>query len=318
MENYFGLLRRHGLKLWVSFFVGSLAAGVIAGIAAVIIILIGGITLFFTGGDSLGAVMEFFDTDPSYALEKLFSPGMIIPAIIIAVLLVGLFLLCSGFTAAGTNAMMRDVVFEDRTSIERYFTQGFRHMWKMTGQLLLISLFHIPVFALFAAGVLSTLPGIIEGETPSFAGILLFLLIGMALILLLTLIFLHAPVILISENAGIWNSIVLSARLFARSFAQVFLSGLIVFLIYALFTVGLFILGVIIGVVTFDPSAAHPAGTNAGVELFFNLIQYVLTPLVQVFTLLAVFLRYRNLLRPRLFPEHGSNGAEDGAKIFEG
>lgn len=315
MENYFEVLRRHGLKLWVSFFVGSLAAGVIAGIAAVISILVGVITLFVSAGDLLSNLGEAFDADspdPAAILENLFSPGMVIPLLITLMLFIGIMLLYSGFTNAGMNASVRNAVFEGRSSIETYFAQGFRYMLKMTGQLFLTGLFYLPVIILFSVGIFLVAYGIFEGGVPSVLGGMLLFLLATALFILLALVFLHAPVILVTEKTGIWESIALSARLFRKAFGQVFLSGLIVFLIHLIFGFALFMLGAIIGIATFDPSAADPTETSLGLELFFNLLQYVLAPFMQVLSLLAVFLRYQNRLRPRLFPEDSGNGGEIG------
>ncbi|MEW9032244.1 MAG: hypothetical protein AB2404_05875 [Planifilum fimeticola] len=315
MDNYFELLRRHGWILWVSFCVGYLAAGVITGIAAVIIVFLGAIILFVSANDvlnELGASLNSFPPDPAAILEKLFSPGIVIPLLITIVLFIGIMLLYAGFTNAGMNTMMRNAVFEGRSSIETYFTQGFRYMLKMTGQLFLTGLFYLPAIILLAVGVFLFAYGIAEGGAPSVLMGLLLSLLSAALFIVLALVFLHAPVILVTENTGIWESIALSARLFVRSFGQVFLSGLIVFLIYLAYGVFFFILGAIIGISTFDPSGADPTETSLGLELFFNLLQYVLNPLMQVLALLAVFLRYRNRLRPRLFPEESDDGGEIG------
>ena len=325
MESYFELFRRHGLKLWVSFFVGSLAATVVAGIFAFLIFLIGGIALFSSAGDVFSALEEAFDPfapDPAAALEAVFSPGVIISLLMMFLLFIGVVLFYSGFTNAGMNTMMRNAVFEDRSSIETYFTQGFRYMMKMVGQIFLTGLFYIPAIILVTIGIFLMIYGIAEGGAgPVLGGFLLFL-VAAALFIVLALVFLHAPVILVTENAGIWESIALSARLFKRSFGQVFISGLIVFLIYLAYGTFFFILGAIVGIATFDPEAVNAANTGgSGLQTFFNLIQYALTPLIQVLSLLAIFVRYRNRLRPVLYPEQNGNdgdGEIGGTKMIWG
>jgi hypothetical protein len=311
MENYFELLRRHGLMLWASFLVGSLAAGIIVGIAAVILGIISVIVLFAGAADALSSLQESLNPDSpdlfAYG-DEFFSPEMIFPLLIIGLLFIGIFLLYSGFTSAGTNSIMQKTVFEDRSSIEIYFSQGFRYMFKMVGQQLLIFLLCLPVWIPLILGIVLIVYGSTAGSAGSFLGGLFLLLISIVLFVVLALAFMHAPVILVTENTGIWKSIALSFRLFKESFGQVFLSGLIVFLINLMFGGIMFVLGLIF----VDPPAASSADISIGGDLFFSLLRWIVSFFIQVLSLLAIFVRYRNLLRPRLFPEKDDNGGEIG------
>lgn len=318
MENYFELLRRHGLTLWLGNIVGSLVAGVIFAVMTIIIALIGLLLLVLIAGGMIGSIMDPFNPespDPfAAAMDKAAVP-VLIGLLIFSIFFILAFFLYSGFSSAGMNSMVNHAVFEDRSSLQIYFTQGLRFMWKMAGQQFLLFLFFIPSIVLFALGIVIFAAGLMEGNESLLLVSSLPLLVATILTIVLALVFLHAPVILVAENTGIWKAIALSGRLFTRSFGQVFLSGLIIFLINFAYGLFLILLSEFFGFNSFDPASS--AELNPGLQFLFSLIQYALGALVNVLWLLAVFVRYRNRLRPRLFPDENS-GTIGGMKTIWG
>ena len=117
MKLYFGLLRRHGVKLYLGFFLGFLIST---------LFLLGMIWLtasftLLTGGENFYLL---FSEDPvltAQALEGMFTDNII--GLILLSLLAPIFLLpYSSFNAAGMYSSVRQAVFEERTSIGAYFT----------------------------------------------------------------------------------------------------------------------------------------------------------------------------------------------------
>ena len=136
------------------------------------------------------------------------------------------------------------------------------------------------------AGLLGDGPGEVI-LTMVFSFILLF-----PFILLVSLGFLHAPIILVSDRAGIWKSISLSWKLLFKKFGQVFLSllfimgiGLIVAIPYGIFNViRLFLLG-----------------DGIGAAIVTDLVQLFTLPLISLLSILLLFVRYKQKLQPFLF-----------------
>ena len=147
---------------------------------------------------------------------------VLISLLIFSIFFILAFFLYSGFTSAGMNSMVNHAVFEDRSSLQIYFAQGLRFMWKMAGQQFLLFLFFIPSIVLFALGIVIFAAGLMEGNESLLLVSLLPLLVATILTIVLALVFLHAPVILVAENTGIWKAI----ALFRPAFYAVLRAGL--------------------------------------------------------------------------------------------
>src|SRR5690606_28713527 len=117
-------------------------------------------------------------------------------------------------------------VFRGEWSIGYFFTTGFRHLWKMFGQQILLILF-------FIGPALLMLPFIsfLAVNGGSEVVLLVFLLLYFILLFVLSIgylwISLHSPLIMIAERTGVWDSIRLAFRLTVKKPGQTLLSGLI-------------------------------------------------------------------------------------------
>ncbi|PTM58172.1 hypothetical protein C8J48_0750 [Desmospora activa DSM 45169] len=122
---------------------------------------------------------------------------------------------------SGSYAMVSEVVWRNMFKFSTYFRHGFRLLRKTIQQLTLLCLFYVPVtlllFIFFPYHI----------ETGVNNQILLYgsLSLVSLLVFLVTLALLYAPVILITEERGPWQSIKDSFHLFTKRFGTVLRSA---------------------------------------------------------------------------------------------
>ncbi|OYD08333.1 hypothetical protein [Paludifilum halophilum] len=304
MSTYFSLLKKNGLKMWGTFLLGHVITNTVFFIFYLLWYLIG--LIFVFGGL---ATMNVSSLSPE-ELESAMAPGAIIFAVIWFVIL----MLFSGFTSsfqvAGSYGMVNEAVLDGTTYFNTFFTAGFRYMFKLFGQFVLIMLLMIPIslpiivleviFFLIGNTDLTPLALILEG------------LIGIIIYPLFFLAVLFAPIILTAENKGPWKSIKISFRLFIKSFGKVFvtaLSMLAAFIPYGIFG--------FLMVLLFLPADGADESVMAGlilISILLYLLMLVSFPFFQAAAMIAASLRYKMYLRPMVVPEeyHNHNGFGDG------
>jgi hypothetical protein len=281
-ESYFGTLKRHGVKLSFALLLGYLfymtVTYLIAFLLMIPVILIG------TAAGS----------DADQIAESLFSePGGIAFAVVLLLLLFLAITLAESFFIAGAYGAASAGVFRDESSIGSFFSEGLRNLWKMFGQQVLLGLFFmVPL-------LLVTLPfGLLaETEEPSPIAALLMFLIMVGYLW----VFMYAPLLLIVERTGVWDSIRLAFGLIIKKPGQTLLSGLIALAII----LGTLLLAVFVMVVLPAISVALTGGNGAvavilsilGVLFFLFAIFYAFSA-----ALLVIVHRYKTRLRSFLFP----------------
>lgn len=285
MASYFEQLRRHGIKLYLSFFLGM-------GISTVFLLVILWVLALLTiaGAESFYLTFSSDANMATEAWEDLFTNHLIglIFFLMVAPLL---FLLYSTFNSAGIYSSLNQAVSENHFSIGNYFSGGIKVFGKMLGQIILIALLISPLLILSI--ILSTVFIGILGEEGAILAVALIFIFSIPLALLLALGFIHAPVILVTEQVGIWKSITYSWKLPFKKFGQVFLSVLFVggisFIVWFPFMIVNTFVTILFGEI---PGA-----------IVTDLFQLLIYPLILVLTLLFVFVRYKQNLRPVLFPQ---------------
>ncbi len=285
MASYFKHLRRHGIKLYLSFFLGM-------GITTVLLLGILWVLALVTiaGTDSFYLIFSSDDNVAADAWEDLFTNHLIglIFFLMVASLL---FLLYSTYNSAGIYSSLNQAVSENRFSIGSYFSGGLKFFGKMLGQWILIALITSPLFILFI--ILSSVFISLLGEEGAILAFALIFIFSIPLALLLLLGFIHAPVILVSEQIGIWKSISYSWKLLFKKFGQVFLSVLFVVGVSFIMWFPVMIVNTFVTVLLGEIPGA----------ILSDLAQFFISPLITLLTLLFVFVRYKQNLRPVLFPQ---------------
>ncbi|MCS1351529.1 hypothetical protein [Mechercharimyces sp. CAU 1602] len=293
MSTYFRLLGKHGFKIWASLFVGS----IIGGIILAIFLLIGG--LAFGAGAATTAVElgEAINTATStgqnldtLALTQSVSPGFI-TGLLVFILFAALGItIVSTFNSAGTIGMITEPVYTNQSRFGAYFSYGFRYFFKILFQNILISL---PIFLFYIIVTLTW-------QGPTMLAILVTFIFTIV-IFLYVLMIMHAPIIMMADRKGMWQSIVLSSRLFFNSFGQVFLSyltmlaiALCAFIVSFLFELIATLLKDALAIVFLI------AFTQLLVLLFFHVAAYM-----------ALIYRYRYKLSPIISgPTNGPNTSQ--------
>ncbi len=320
--SYFSILKKHGLKILLSNFLGNLAVSFGISIPIVILVVVGMILIGATAGPLTGLNENMTEEELLQEMGQVYlPPGTVIAISIIALLFFILILLSTAFQTAGSIAVTAEAAAFNRSDIGTYFKKGFKFTGKMFLLLLLSSLLYAAVFLL---GVISILLFSTENAGGIILGILL-ILAALALSVILGLALMHAPVILLTENTSATQAISKSYYLFKKAFGRVFGSAFYSFLIgmgaFIAFFIVLFILSLIV-------NAISPNGEVEGVAgIFFvlgNLVVLVISwigqPLITTLTLLLIIYRYFKYMRHWINPNaHGEEpslaGNQPGANF---
>ena len=202
-QSYFGTLKRHGVKLSVALFLGYLFTCAMTYLIAFLLIIFA----VFIGSVAILT-----------AMRNLSEHGDIVLGAVFFLLLFLAGTLPQSFFTAGAYGAAAACVFRGKSTIGSFFSEGFRNLWKMFGQQVLLVLFLMVALLLviFPFGLL------VRTEEPPHILIFLFLLILAGYLW----VSLHAPLFLVVERTGVWNSILLSFRLIMKKPGQTLLSGL--------------------------------------------------------------------------------------------
>ncbi|AQS55094.1 hypothetical protein [Novibacillus thermophilus] len=296
MTSYFDMLNRHGLKIWGSFMVGTLAAAI-----PVIVI-----TFFFTF--MLAAIVlarlsgiDPFNSSPEAILETLLNPGMVVVGILFLLFFILISLLTSAFTSAGSIGVVADSIQKNKTGVGTYFRYGFRRLFPMLGLHLVTLLLAVLPLIPVVIGVLLFFTETVWGVA---WGIILFLL-TIVLYIVYGLVVLHAPAVLIAKNKGVFEALSASFHAFRTKFGQVALSALILFAItMAGGIVTLVLEGLISGINPLDPYAeVHPLRSFLSLILMFPV-----NSALQVIVISTLVFRYLRVIHPDP-PSDGTPGS---------
>ncbi|SHE51749.1 hypothetical protein SAMN05444392_101812 [Seinonella peptonophila] len=230
--------------------------------------------------------------------------GMIIA--IFAILIISIF--CYSFNMAGSVASVNEIFQSNQSKFKTYFKQGFRYLLRTFGLMIVLFILYLPAL-LISAAVFYLLFNTLDPSTGTASSLFwasLFRgLVGFAVLLILSfftfLALMHAPLILIAENIGVFRSISLSIQLLFQSFQKVFVSSILVFLIgIAIFCISFaFQLPNLLTI--FDPII------TGFLLIFYNLFNdLILAPILStiaiIFTTMIISYRYYKYLRLRIFP----------------
>lgn len=302
MESFGTYLKRHGLKLWLSNLLGTIATSTILVFLGVIIFFLSLLTGFFTFYSLDNAPVDFTSPDLSNQLTSIFQYASLglIGMFLIFLLYILLIALISSFQVGGQYAVANEAIKFNRVNIGTYFTKGFKNIFKLF-LLSIINLFlYLPALIVIGIGIWVMFP--FEDFVSFIIGIAI-ILIAVILIFLVSIAILHAPFILVAENSGIIQSLIYSFRLFSKKFGQVFLTCLFVFGVFLLYFLGeaLIYLPVLFGFL--DPTGLLITISS----IFVNIIQFAYNlaglPLLFAISGLITAYRYYRYLRPSIFTQ---------------
>lgn len=292
LASYLELLNRHGLKMWGSFMVGTLAAAIPMFVITFILIFV----IIAVGFAGLSGIDPF--SSPNAILGAIFNPGFIIIGMLSLLFILFLSLLTSAFTSAGSIGVVADGIQQDRTTVGTYFRYGFRRLFPMLGLNLVLFLLAIPP-------MIPLIIGIFAFSTEAVWGIVLgiiLLLLTVILYIVYGLIVFHAPTALIAEQKGVFESLSASFHAFRSKFGQVLLSAVILFGIsIAGGIITLLLEWLILGANPLDPYAeVHPLRSFLSIILMFPI-----NTALQVIVISTLVYRYLRVIKPQP-PEGGS------------
>lgn len=284
MNTYTEILNRHGLKMWGSFIVGSLAT-----IIPMMIVVFIGVILFFLIGRSALIGLEHIDPlrHPEELFKAFINPGTILIGLGFFAFLILVSLLASAFTSAGSVGVVSEAILENRSAVGTYFRYGFRRLFPMLG-------LHIVLFLLTIPPIIPFIIGIFFFATEKIWGVL-FGIISMLLTIIAylayALIVMHAPTALIAHSKGVFESISDSFNAFYKKFGQVLLSGVILFGISIIGgMISLMLEWLFVGVNPFDVTAeSNPFRSFLSLFLMFPV--NIALQMIVTFTLAFRYLR---------------------------
>ncbi|SEM99807.1 hypothetical protein [Lihuaxuella thermophila] len=304
--SYSSLLKKHGLKIWLSNFLGNVATSIVIGVITFILVFGGLILIGATAGPLLMGLDQNMTEEEMFRVidQSLLAPGIALSILILFVLFFILILLPTAFQTAGSIAVAVEAAAFNRSDVGTFFSKGFKYTGKMFLFFLLSSLLYLAVFVVggiaFPFFATDNGGGIILGVLLTLAAIVLAVLLGLALM--------HAPVILIAEHTKVTQAISKSFYLFKKAFGRVFGSAFYAFLITAGLFVIYFIVLLIFGSVFAGFSAAGTGGEEAAAifSLIGNLVgmalSWVVGPVFTTITSLLIIHRYFKYLRHWINP----------------
>ncbi|TCS96657.1 hypothetical protein [Hazenella coriacea] len=327
MPSFSEIFKQHGLKMYASVLLGNLVVFFTALAAYFVFILLAFIFIGLFFATTLGG----FDPSNPDSLDSLFSTGLSTGFVIMGILgfmifMVGVSLL-TAFLQAGTISVTIQPILEGSLSIGTFFVQGFKKMWKMF--LLNLTILFLPSIPIILLIVFTVFAFNMGSGLGLFIGIVL-VLATLLLSILCYLLFFHAPIVLVAENAGVFDSVKASIQLCKSKFGRVFGSSFYYFgIYYLLYSIGSLILiflisALISGVTTdnLDDFLFYSLNTFSTVSNLYNfLIGWWVSPFFLTIVSLLVTLRYYKYLRPTLglapIENTGSNQLYFGLKSHQ-
>lgn len=308
MNRFRDILRKHGLKLWLANFLGTLLTFAIMFVVSIIGFFLIAATFF----------AEFFQTfspiwknntlnDQSQVNQTLHSlanelSGYILPAILCFVILMIVCMFIFAFSTAGMYGSSIEAIRNDRSKLATYFTIGYQNLLRIFVLFLLIFVVSIP-FIILVVIISILLLSIASNPFATFLIILLLAAVLLALYFLFMSMTMNAPIILIAEKVSPWKSLILSFRLLKRETSRVMLTALQVLLIsfsFAIISMSWHIPNLISFI---DPFIIGPIVTFI-ISILDMVLLPILTPLSMMVMGLFMTQRYFKYLRHTIIPNH--------------
>lgn len=288
-----GLLRRHGGKLYLIHLIG-LAGTFIFFIVLYIISYI--LALLF--GLSSFLLIDYTES---------FSSGTIITGFVLLYLVFGfLTSIIMSFYLGGIYKPTAQVVFENKTSISEFFTQGFRY-WGKNIVFYILTMLLTTIFIFIMAFLYGLFLETSVVYLLDFLGFIAYLIFASCLI--------FAPILIVQENMSGFRALTNSFRIFFRAPLSALVT-LIVSAIIALISYGILILGILLIAFLFglnilqtlDPFTAISSSIGAISAILLVVLFYCAVPLPLTLTIILLYQtkRYRDVLRPKLFGTTGN------------
>lgn len=305
-------LKRHGLKMGLTLFLGNLAVSMVVGTIVVIFLVIGGLIAF------AGFINQFSPDMTDAELGQIFleqSVGFLVALGIFILIIWVISLFAYAFQTAGSFSVMKEAITEDRSEIGTFFTKGFKFTWK-TFLVLLLS--HLPYIGVAIVAAFSILFFLMDNVAGYMLGGLVILIAGV-LAVVVSLGVLHAPMIVVTENAGALKAFSLSFRLLRQAFGQVFLSGLFLMLINVGFFMVFFLFGMVLSIPLIGMGASGASEetmiiADIIIQLISMAVNFLVTPLIILLTFLLLTYRYYKYLRVYINPGATvGNSSADGS-----
>lgn len=303
------LLRRHGLKMYGTNLLGSFIASTVSYILVFFVYIVF-MVLFGVGAIAFGFVYGMSNSD------QLGIVGSIILGIIMVLLYLVMYIVAFlpyAFTISGSYSMVTEAVWKDRFRFATYFKHGFSKIKAVIGQMFLLGLLFIPFLLLPITSLLLSGVGMgfamVDGAAlnPNHIGIGMIILFTLSWIpfALFTLSVIYAPVILIAEDRGPWQSIKDSIRLSFRRFGRVLSTALIAFG-YGLIPMLPFLLIFPIVILSQDNDVMAIIGVIA--MLLFTMFSFLLYPFIQIAFQVTAVRWYKAYLRKHVVADDNDPG----------
>lgn len=309
MQTFSTYLKRHGLKLWLANLLGTMATSTITFLIGFILFSIAFMTGIFTlisidfsANDTPEQILSKFQTNAAAS-----SLGIIV--FFLSLLFLSILSFLAGlFQVAAQYVVVDETIKIDRVSLVNYFVKGLKHTWRMFLLFIMSSLLSLPIFAIIGFAIYlaitqySDITLLIISIGLILLALLLFLLLGIAL--------LYAPYILVAENMGAMDSILLSIRIFLKKFWQVLLTCLLIWFV----SIGYAVFGVLLYFPVFfsffDPTGILATILSMGITITEFVYTFLGLPLIMAINSLIVGYRYHKHLRPHILPDGGIGGNE--------
>lgn len=312
MEPFSVYLKRHGLMLWLANLFGAIATSTLLsllGTIVFILILFAGVLTFLSIDFS---VIDSPEVISSKWFENITTGILGFIAIILSILvLIGLSLFVGTFQVAGNYVIVDEVFKKNRVSIGNYFIKGLKYTFKILVLMMVVSLLFLPIFLLMGFAIYLIL-------TPDLIQIILAIgifIIALFLSLLFSLAILYAPFILVSENKGVFQSVLLSIRLLQKKFGQVLLSCLLIWVVSLIFVIANLLLYIPVFFSLLDPTGILIAISSITVTILQIIFGVVGSPFLLALIGLIIAYRYHKYLRPSLHLK-GGNDSDAQETIF--
>ena len=312
MEPFSVYLKRHGLMLWLANLFGAIATSTLLsllGTIVFILILFAGVLTFLSIDFS---VIDSPEVISSKWFENITTGILGFIAIILSILvLIGLSLFVGTFQVAGNYVIVDEVFKKNRVSIGNYFIKGLKYTFKILVLMMVVSLLFLPIFLLMGFAIYLIL-------TPDLIQIILAIgifIIALFLSLLFSLAILYAPFILVSENKGVFQSVLLSIRLLQKKFGQVLLSCLLIWVVSLIFVIANLLLYIPVFFSLLDPTGILIAISSITATILQIIFGVVGSPFLLALIGLIIAYRYHKYLRPSLHLK-GGNDSDAQETIF--
>lgn len=294
MESFFSYFRKYGFKLWLVNLLGYLASMVLYFLMILIFLLIGLVL-------GLGALTTIFSSSSPEAFLNQFGESMSIGVAIGVIVFIIFWILAMyfplAFQTSGQFAVVSEIFQSNQLQIGTFFSKGLRNIWKMFRLIFYLVLIQLPVGVLLTIGIFLTTGVIDYGLWIGITLILITAVIDLFLILASS----HAQLIMIAENTGPIQALLLSLQVALKHFGKILVTAFLVGSVTVLFIIG--------GLIIYLPlifSLIDPTGI---LMILLSILAYLLqwgyyiigVPLLVAFNSLIIAYRYFKYLRPDIF-----------------